>query len=239
MQTAVLAFLATTPNDGSCLMIAVVWRIFWNHVSTHSKGRRFGVEAKSSDNARRTVAKALKERERGDGRDWLLTGLLPVESSDFIGEWNRLIFVVLQFMFVLLERGNRWSFDWNRCSLLERSYRRLQWSDSTKSTWLCRAVRARMDETYVRLGQCNREYDRLAMVRCTTRWEYPRCPSRWMRLVRKSLLSVAYHEYFLKDMRIDSGEIDDRVGQSDHQRCVHDGFESLLQDMTDVSDVFG
>ncbi len=41
-------------------MIVVVCKIFCNQLSTYSIGSRLGVEAKSSERARRTVANALK-----------------------------------------------------------------------------------------------------------------------------------------------------------------------------------
>ena len=63
-QTAVLACLARIPNDLSCLMIVVVCRIFCNQLSTYSRGIRLGVEAKSSESARRTVANALNREKK-------------------------------------------------------------------------------------------------------------------------------------------------------------------------------
>jgi len=61
IQTAVLACLAKIPNNLSCLIIVVVCKIFCNQLSTYSIGSKFGVEEKSSESERRTVAKALKK----------------------------------------------------------------------------------------------------------------------------------------------------------------------------------
>jgi hypothetical protein len=43
-------------------MIVVVCKSFCNQLSTYSNGSKFGVVEKSSESARRTVAKALKDR---------------------------------------------------------------------------------------------------------------------------------------------------------------------------------
>jgi hypothetical protein len=55
-----LACLARIPKDLSCLIIAVVWKKFCKQLSTYSTGSKVSVVAKSSESARRTIAKAPK-----------------------------------------------------------------------------------------------------------------------------------------------------------------------------------
>ena len=48
-----------------------------------------------------------------------------------------------------------------------------------------------------------------------------------------------YHEYPSEHMWIDAREVDDGVRDHDHQRCVNDGLEDLLQFFADVLNVIG
>jgi hypothetical protein len=48
------------PNNLSHLIMVVVCRIFCDQLSTYSIGSKVGVQAKSSESARRTVANAVK-----------------------------------------------------------------------------------------------------------------------------------------------------------------------------------